>query len=137
MPTPITQEAMDVLLTHDWPGNVRELENIILRAVVLSRGNVITPEQIVFQNELNRYVLDVEQKVRAGTPLDVMLREVKREAIVTALRLNDHDFTRAAAMLDLSDEDLRSSLAELKLMGEVDEVSIHEYAPRGSRDGQH
>jgi DNA-binding NtrC family response regulator len=94
--------------------------------VVLSRGNVITPEQIVFQNELNRYVLDVEQKVRAATPLDVMLREVKREAIVTALRINDHDFTRAAATLGVSDEDLRSSLAELKLMGEVyAESAVH------------
>jgi two-component system response regulator AtoC len=136
MPTRITQEAMDLLMTHDWPGNVRELENIIQRAVVLSRGNVITPEHIVFQNELNRYVLDVEQKVRSGATLDSMLREVKREAIVTALRLNDHDFARAAGQLGLSDDELRSYLMELKLVGEVDEAPSHELLPRYSRDEQ-
>ncbi len=136
MPSRITQEAMDLLITHDWPGNVRELENIILRAVVLSRGNVITPEHIVFQNELNRYVLDVEDKVRSGTPLTVMLREVKREAIVTALRLNDHDFTRAAEQLGLSDDELRTYLIELNLVGEADEAPSHELLPRLSRDEQ-
>ena len=71
-----------MLPRYDWPGNVRELENIIQRAVVLSRGGVITEEHIVFQNELNRYVLDVEQKVRAGTTLDEMVRDVRREAIL-------------------------------------------------------
>ncbi|MEW6665415.1 MAG: sigma 54-interacting transcriptional regulator [Thermodesulfobacteriota bacterium] len=30
--------AIDTLLSHDWPGNVRELENVVERAVILSRG---------------------------------------------------------------------------------------------------
>jgi two-component system response regulator HydG len=34
----ISEEAMDRLLAYSWPGNVRELENVIERAVVLSRG---------------------------------------------------------------------------------------------------
>ena len=129
-PTRITEEAMNALMTHDWPGNVRELENIIQRAVVLSRGNIITPEHITFSNELNRYVLDVEQRVRANTPLEDMVRQVKREAILTALRLNEHDYSRAARQLSLSDEELRQYLTELKLLGEADEVPSHEYLPR-------
>ncbi|HKB46566.1 MAG TPA: sigma 54-interacting transcriptional regulator, partial [Ktedonobacterales bacterium] len=133
-PTRITEEAMTLLMQHEWPGNVRELENIIQRAVVLSRGNVITPEQIVFQNELNRYVLDVEQKVRSATSLEDMLRDVKREAIVTSLRLNDHDFTKAAAQLGLSDDKLRAYLMELRLVGEIDEQPSHEVLPRLARD---
>jgi two-component system response regulator AtoC len=133
-PTRITEEAMTLLMQHEWPGNVRELENIIQRSVVLSRGNVITPEQIVFQNELNRYVLDVEQKVRSATSLEDMLRDVKREAIVTSLRLNDHDFTKAAAQLGLSDDQLRAYLMELRLVGEIDEQPSHEVLPRLARD---
>ena len=129
-PTRITEEAMNALMTHDWPGNVRELENIIQRAVVLSRGNIITAEHITFSNELNRYVLDVEQRVRANTPLEDMLRQVKREAILTAMRLNEHDFARAARQLDLSDDELRQYLMELKLLGEADEAPSHEYLPR-------
>jgi two-component system response regulator AtoC len=46
IPTTISEEAVGRLLEHDWPGNVRELENAIERAVVLSRGNPITPEHL-------------------------------------------------------------------------------------------
>jgi transcriptional regulator with GAF, ATPase, and Fis domain len=34
----IPKAAMDVLYAYSWPGNVRELENVIERAVILSRG---------------------------------------------------------------------------------------------------
>jgi len=40
--TSISREAMESLLDYDWPGNVRELENIIERAVLLEKGEVIT-----------------------------------------------------------------------------------------------
>ncbi|MGH2514307.1 MAG: sigma-54-dependent transcriptional regulator, partial [Ktedonobacterales bacterium] len=133
-PTRITEEAMAKLMTHDWPGNVRELENIIQRAVVLSRGSIITPERITFTNELNRYIVDVEQKVRANTPLDELLRDVKREAVLTAMRLNDHDYTRAAAQLGVSGEELRGYLMELKLVGEQDETANHEVLSRLTRE---
>jgi two-component system, NtrC family, response regulator AtoC len=136
-PTRITEEAMNKLMLHDWPGNVRELENIIQRAVVLCRGTIITPEHIQFQNELNRFILDVEQKVRANAPLDDMLRDVKREAILTALRINDQDFAKAAAQLGLSDDQMREYLMELKLLGEMDTLPSHELAGKaaGARDG--
>jgi DNA-binding NtrC family response regulator len=39
--------ADEALLAHDWPGNVRELENAIERAVVLARGDEITPEDLL------------------------------------------------------------------------------------------
>ena len=109
---------MAKLMAHDWPGNVRELENIIQRAVVLSRGELITEDHIVFQNELNRYVLDVEQRLRAGAHLDEMLRDVKREALVTALRLNDHDDQKAAEVLGLSRESFQAYLEEVELVRE-------------------
>jgi DNA-binding NtrC family response regulator len=44
----VTEEALNRLIDYDWPGNVRELENAIERAVVLSRGNPITVEQLPF-----------------------------------------------------------------------------------------
>jgi DNA-binding NtrC family response regulator len=37
-----------MLVEYDWPGNVRELENVIERAVVLSRGNPITVDHLPF-----------------------------------------------------------------------------------------
>jgi transcriptional regulator with GAF, ATPase, and Fis domain len=37
--TNIPAKVMDSLIAYDWPGNIRELENIIERALILSKGN--------------------------------------------------------------------------------------------------
>jgi two-component system response regulator HydG len=42
----ITAEAMERLLAYPWPGNVRELENVIERAVILSRGSAIEVDDL-------------------------------------------------------------------------------------------
>jgi DNA-binding NtrC family response regulator len=47
-----TPEAEQVLATHPWPGNVRELENAVERAVVLARGESITPEDLLLEERL-------------------------------------------------------------------------------------
>ena len=111
----IGEGAMDKLKEHSWPGNVRELENIIQRAVVLSRGGLITEDQIVFQNELTRYVLDVEQRVRAGTSLGEMLNELRREALQAALRLNGYDHAQAAHQLGMPLKDFDKAAQEYDL----------------------
>jgi two-component system response regulator HydG len=43
----ITSEAMAVLMAHPWPGNVRELENLIERAMVLTRGEVLEKSSVM------------------------------------------------------------------------------------------
>jgi DNA-binding NtrC family response regulator len=40
----VSPEAMTLLQNHSWPGNVRELENAIERAVAMSQGAVLFPE---------------------------------------------------------------------------------------------
>ncbi len=42
----ISDEAMAALELYDWPGNVRELENVIERALVLTRGSVVMPDDL-------------------------------------------------------------------------------------------
>ncbi|RME64218.1 MAG: sigma-54-dependent Fis family transcriptional regulator, partial [Nitrospirae bacterium] len=42
----ISEEAMEAILNYSWPGNVRELANTIERAVVLSRGPLITLNEL-------------------------------------------------------------------------------------------
>ncbi len=37
----VSPDVMDALMKYDWPGNIRELENIIERAMILSRGTVL------------------------------------------------------------------------------------------------
>jgi len=104
-PARISPEALEMLQHYDWPGNVRELENIIERAVVISRGGVITSQHIVFSNELNRHLIDIDQKVRQNVPLADLLCDVESAAIRSALRLHDHDASRAASSLGLTEHD--------------------------------
>jgi two-component system, NtrC family, response regulator GlrR len=39
-----TPAALNRLVTHPWPGNVRELENVIEKAAVMTRQDMITPD---------------------------------------------------------------------------------------------
>jgi DNA-binding NtrC family response regulator len=43
----LSAPAREKLLAYSWPGNVRELQNTIERAVIISRGSVIGPEEII------------------------------------------------------------------------------------------
>jgi formate hydrogenlyase transcriptional activator len=76
----IPSETMEALIRYPWPGNVRELQNVIERAVILSRGHVLT----VPVGELNR-----EMKMSTPVPLDGdlqgLLQKAEREQILRAL----------------------------------------------------
>jgi two-component system response regulator HydG len=41
-----TPEALELVKSYDWPGNIRELKNAIERAVVVAKGNQITPDEL-------------------------------------------------------------------------------------------
>ena len=56
----ITPDAMAVLMAHPWPGNVRELENVIERAMVLSRGDMIE-KAMVLDSALQEAKSNVDQ----------------------------------------------------------------------------
>jgi two-component system response regulator AtoC len=114
LPAGISQEALDLLNDHDWPGNVRELEHIIERAVVLSRGELIGPEHIQFRDEHRSFQLNIEQKVHAGTPLEDIVHEVRREAVHAAMRLTRGNHEQAAQHLKISLQQLDKYLAEFE-----------------------
>ena len=47
--TSISEPAWQALAAYAWPGNVRELENVLTRAVVLARGDTLTPELLALE----------------------------------------------------------------------------------------
>ena len=72
----ISLEAMRAFRTYNWPGNVRELENAMERAVVMARGDVITP------GDLPRSVVSKgEAAIPRNVLLDLPFAEAKRRVI--------------------------------------------------------
>jgi len=56
-----TGETMDLLSRHEWKGNVRQLENAVFRAVVLSDGDYLTPEDFPQISGLTPTLREAEQ----------------------------------------------------------------------------
>ncbi len=42
----LSQDTMNSFMAYDWPGNVRELNNILMKAVAMCPGDIITPDLI-------------------------------------------------------------------------------------------
>ena len=93
----ITRKAMAALRHYPWPGNVREVENVMERAVVLSRGDRITledlPERLVRPDEKLR-----EVSIPVGTPM----REAERRLIEATLFHTNGDKSAAAGLLGIT-----------------------------------
>ncbi len=51
---PLSASAIECMAIYRWPGNVRELENVLTRALVLSEGAEIQPEDISLPMSLER-----------------------------------------------------------------------------------
>lgn len=85
-----TPEAMEIMLHYHWPRNVRQLENAIERAVVLSKGNFIIPEDLppeiveAVQGSKKQKDFLIDEKtisIPLGTPLEVIERKVIEETL--------------------------------------------------------
>jgi two-component system response regulator HydG len=104
-----TPRATDLLMRYDWPGNVRELENIIERAVIMVRGEMITP--LEFPDDLQK--LDEELKT---SQIDLSpgrsLKEVEKDMILRTLEETGGNRTHAARILGISRRTLQLKLKE-------------------------
>ena len=60
----LSGSVVEKLLAYDWPGNVRELENVIQRAVLLCKNDMILPRDLSF----NLQKTDVQDKAASSIP---------------------------------------------------------------------
>jgi DNA-binding NtrC family response regulator len=104
----VSREAMDLLVKHDYPGNVRELENLVHRAVVLTRGPVLSTSDFPLLGRLR-------QEDRA-TPTGFVERvaEFERALIMEALAQANGVQTHAARALGISERHLRYKLKKMQ-----------------------
>jgi two-component system response regulator HydG len=93
-----TRGALDRLMGYAWPGNVRELENVIERAVVLSRGDVLGEEDLPDSIASAARAEPTQLAFEIGTPLD----EIELRVIRDTLRHTKGDKSLAAQLLGIS-----------------------------------
>jgi PAS domain S-box-containing protein len=74
----IPAKVIDALMLYDWPGNIRELENLIERALILSRGNTL---------EYGDWIPSLKMTVTNGNgkTSSPKLDEVEKEHIINVL----------------------------------------------------
>ncbi len=103
-----SQDAVDHLLTSKWEGNVRELANAIERAVIVSRGNLLTA------GDFPPRLTDDEPAANAGSgdfdADNMKLEDVERTLLTRALERSGNNLTRAARLRGMGRGALRYRL---------------------------
>ncbi|NDV21128.1 sigma-54 dependent transcriptional regulator [Desulfovibrio sp. JC022] len=120
----VSPSFLDVLDRYDWPGNVRELENVLERAIILSRSEVLGPELLPpqVQNPVPRQAdppaqpqQQAPQTAPATPPGATTLDDAERQALITALEANQHHRERTADALGISRRTLQYKLKKYGL----------------------
>ena len=137
----LDQSALDLLLAYEWPGNVRELENIILRLCALNTDAVISGKHVeaAMRSDLDRAMpvsegleSEIDQLLKryvmpqlmAANPEDTnriyqnVTDQLERPLIALALSVTAGNKVKAAALLGLNRNTLRSKMNALDFTSE-------------------
>lgn len=125
----ISAEALRELQGFDWPGNVRELENVIKKAMLFSKGNIILPEQIfIIGTIIDKSKDSIAQlqtllaqlvrqgiKTQAGTLYKDLIEETEKALLVETLKQSLGNQSQAAKLLGISRPTLKEKIEKLGL----------------------
>lgn len=104
-PPLLAPDTVDALVAHRWPGNVRELENCLTRAVVLSSGDVIRPQDLALG------------PLSSAAWRLITLDEVEREHVAHVLEGTRGHKSRTAEILGISRPRLDRLIEKYELEG--------------------
>lgn len=112
----ISEDVLEILDAHDWPGNVRELENLIERAVVLSRSNIITraslpPFLLPERGADDRVLVDSEESL----DLRERTQTFQKKVILAALKKTKGVQNKAAKLLGVKPTTLNEMIKRLSI----------------------
>jgi DNA-binding NtrC family response regulator len=96
----ISPKAVEVLRKYDWPGNVRELENVIERAAILCRDDMIRPEDLSLPLRATMLSETLEEQGLVGSL--VSMKDIEHKHIEGVLRNVAGNKTEAAKILGIS-----------------------------------
>ncbi|HEY2325569.1 MAG TPA: sigma-54 dependent transcriptional regulator [Thermoanaerobaculia bacterium] len=110
----IDGEFIEALQGYEWPGNVRELRNVINRAFIMARTNVLTvdclPDKLLgARKRRNKNAVQI--------PLGQPMEEVERIVIEETLNMTDGDRRKTAEILGISYKTLYNKTKKYKSAG--------------------
>ena len=121
----LSEDAKRALIEYSWPGNVRELANVVERAVILCRGELVEPEDFALTTggsllsdavrERNEQENRVEIANEAPTQLARSLRDMERQFINDSLQRHNGETQAAALELGLTPTLLSKKIKEHQL----------------------
>jgi two-component system, NtrC family, response regulator HydG len=108
----VSTEVMQIFKQYEWPGNLRELKNIIKRAVLLSKGNIIEKE--VLPEEMILESLD-NHPVQSEFDLKALQETNEREMIIKTLQEVKYNKSKAARLLNIDRKTLYMKMAKYNI----------------------
>ncbi|WP_016777182.1 sigma-54-dependent transcriptional regulator [Anaerophaga thermohalophila] len=104
-----SDEVLKIFEYYDWPGNLRELRNVIRRAVLLSKNNII--ESSVIPPEIIEQSKNTDNVNRFSEAKDM----AEKQMIEEALRKVKNNKTKAAWLLGIDRKTLYNKLQKFKI----------------------
>jgi DNA-binding NtrC family response regulator len=108
----IRDDAMDLLCRYDWPGNVRELENVLTRACVLAKGDLLTPDTLQALSPPPPPPDPSPPSLSGELP---SLRQVEREHIARVLQATGWNKRKSCDILQITRPTLDRKIKEFNL----------------------
>ncbi len=114
--TGFTPAAVHHLENYHWPGNVRELKNVIERAVVLTRSNVIDTPDLSLSSLAS--ASESGEVAKPDTYQPMSLAEIEKRHILATLNSTSWNKTRTSGILGVPRSTLDRKIAKYKLKRE-------------------
>jgi len=95
-------DAQKMLARYNWPGNIRELENAVERAVLLTEGSSIGPDDLRLGEVVSTGGKQQGVPLVRIPPSGIALDEIERQALLEALRMSNWVQKDAAELLSIS-----------------------------------
>lgn len=95
--------AAELLASHSWPGNLRELNNVVKRAVLLTRSNKITTAELT----------QAMGQIRTDNVLQLHDEDTERQRIITALQQTNGNKAKAARLLGVDRKTIYNKIEKL------------------------
>jgi len=107
--TGMDSKFLKQLMDYNWPGNIRELENAILRAIILTTTEMLTPDLLPAE------ILGAQQRFPKRGTFYERIDALKRELIVEALERNNWVQKKASKELGLKATTLSELMKRLNI----------------------